>query len=90
MSIGQGRLGIAKSVAAQITDKIASGELRRDERLPSQRDLARELGVSRPAVREAISSEPDIELAFAGLMGVTAGLGAGERFGPPTRFPGGT
>ncbi|MBV9749779.1 MAG: FadR family transcriptional regulator [Acetobacteraceae bacterium] len=70
MSIGQGRPGVAKSVAARISDMIASGELRRDERLPSQRDLARALGVSRPAIREAISS-----LEAAGVLRVEPGRG---------------
>ena len=70
VSMGQGRLGVAKSVAARISDMIASGELRSNERLPSQRDLARALGVSRPAVREAVSS-----LEAAGVLRVEPGRG---------------
>ncbi|MBB1242255.1 FadR family transcriptional regulator [Streptomyces durbertensis] len=41
-------------VLDQVEEKIVSGELRVGDRLPPERDLASALGVSRPAVREAL------------------------------------
>jgi len=43
-------------VVEQIIEKISSGELSPGSRLPSQRDLARMLGVGRSSVREAINA----------------------------------
>lgn len=43
-------------VAEQIINKIDDGELAPGTRLPSQRDLARMLGVGRSSVREAINA----------------------------------
>jgi GntR family transcriptional regulator, transcriptional repressor for pyruvate dehydrogenase complex len=43
-------------VAAQIIEKITAGELAPGTRLPSQRELARLLGVGRSSVREAINA----------------------------------
>lgn len=43
-------------VAEQIIGKITAGELAPGTRLPSQRDLARLLGVGRSSVREAINA----------------------------------
>lgn len=43
-------------VAEQIVGKITSGELAPGTQLPSQRDLARMLGVGRSSVREAINA----------------------------------
>jgi DNA-binding transcriptional MocR family regulator len=42
-----------RQIADQLTMLITSGEFRRGERLPSERDLAVQLGVSRPSVRDA-------------------------------------
>ncbi|SDE17196.1 FadR/GntR family transcriptional regulator [Glycomyces harbinensis] len=43
-------------VARRILDRIRNGELRPGDRLPNERELAVDLGVSRPVVREAISN----------------------------------
>ena len=47
---------VAESVITQIEQLILRGIIRPGERLPSERDLAEKLGVSRPSLREAISS----------------------------------
>jgi GntR family transcriptional repressor for pyruvate dehydrogenase complex len=52
-----------RQIADQLTRLITSGEFRRGERLPSERDLAVQLGVSRPSVREAL-----IALEIQGLV----------------------
>ena len=49
-----GRRRIHEVVLEKIEEQIATGQLRVGDRLPAERDLAAELGVSRPAVREAI------------------------------------
>ena len=45
---------LSQSVVRQIEQLILRGILRPGERLPSERDLAEKLGVSRPSLREAI------------------------------------
>jgi GntR family transcriptional repressor for pyruvate dehydrogenase complex len=45
---------ISEEIVEQIKSLIAKGELQPGHRIPSERDLARMLGVSRPSVREAI------------------------------------
>jgi GntR family transcriptional repressor for pyruvate dehydrogenase complex len=47
---------LVEEVAAQIRITIESGHFTRGERLPSERDLARELGISRAVLRESLSS----------------------------------
>ena len=61
---------IYQPIAAQIAAMIASGELAPNARLPSERDLALRLGVSRPPVREAL-----IALEVEGLVDVRMGSG---------------
>jgi GntR family transcriptional repressor for pyruvate dehydrogenase complex len=61
---------LSQSVVRQIEELILRGILRPGERLPSERDLAEKLGVSRPSLREAIG-----ELAEAGLLTSKAGSG---------------
>src|SRR4051812_5929963 len=46
----------SEQVAERLAADIRSGLLARGERLPSERDLARTLDVSRASVREAIAS----------------------------------
>ncbi len=56
--------------AQQIQERIRSGELRRGDRLPSERELSEYLGVSRTVVREAIKL-----LKAMGLVRVRQGVG---------------
>lgn len=59
-----------RQIADQIRALIASGEFPAGSRLPSERDLAKQLGVSRPSVREAL-----IALEVEGLIEVRIGSG---------------
>jgi GntR family transcriptional repressor for pyruvate dehydrogenase complex len=61
---------VAETVQRQIEQLILRGILRPGERLPSERDLAERLGVSRPSVREAIAT-----LVKQGLLNTRAGSG---------------
>lgn len=61
---------LSSAVINQIELLILRGILRPGERLPSERDLAEKLGVSRPSLREAIS-----ELQAQGLLTAKAGAG---------------
>ena len=45
---------ISEEIVGQIKKLITSGDLKPGERIPSERELATALGVSRPSVREAI------------------------------------
>jgi DNA-binding FadR family transcriptional regulator len=47
---------VYEHIVSNIKGEILSGALRPGDRLPSERDLARTLGVGRPAVREAIAA----------------------------------
>jgi GntR family transcriptional repressor for pyruvate dehydrogenase complex len=61
---------LSQSVVRQIELLILRGILRPGERLPSERDMADKLGVSRPSLRDAIG-----ELADRGLLVSRAGSG---------------
>lgn len=61
---------LSTSVVRQIEKLILRGILRPGERLPSERDLADRLGVSRPSLREAVA-----ELQEEGLLTSRAGSG---------------
>ena len=65
---------LSESVAARLEAMIVSGELAPGRRLPSERELARLLGVSRGLVREAIH-----ELALKGLVHRRQGRGTEVR-----------
>jgi DNA-binding FadR family transcriptional regulator len=70
-------------VADQIAELIRSGEFRAGSRLPPERDLSRELNVSRPVVREAM-----VALEIAGLVEVRGGSGVYVRAAsPPVHVP---
>lgn len=49
-----GHESVADAATAQIEDLIASGVLRQGAKLPSERELAEMLGISRPKLREAL------------------------------------
>ena len=61
---------LSNSVVRQIEQLILRGILRPGERLPSERDLADKLGVSRPSLRDAIA-----DLSDRGLLVSRAGSG---------------
>lgn len=61
---------LSNSVVRQIEQLILRGILRPGERLPSERDLAEKMGVSRPSLRDAIA-----DLAERGLLVSRAGSG---------------
>jgi GntR family transcriptional repressor for pyruvate dehydrogenase complex len=49
-----GHESVAEAAVAQVEDLIASGILRQGRKLPSERELAEMLGISRPKLREAL------------------------------------
>ena len=59
-----------RQIADQIRTLIGKGEVAPGARLPAERDLARQLGVSRPSLREAL-----IALEVEGLLDVRVGSG---------------
>jgi DNA-binding FadR family transcriptional regulator len=59
-----------RQIADQIAELIEKGEYGAGERLPPERDLAKQLGVSRPSVREAL-----IALEVEGYVEVRVGSG---------------
>ena len=61
---------LSHSVIRQIEQLILRGILRPGERLPSERDMADKLGVSRPSLRDAIA-----ELCKRGLLVTRPGAG---------------
>ena len=62
------RRSVPEDVFDQIVSEVLSGEVKPGEPLPSERRLAEVLGVSRPAVREALK-----RLTAAGLVEVRQG-----------------
>ncbi|HEY9280152.1 MAG TPA: winged helix-turn-helix domain-containing protein, partial [Eoetvoesiella sp.] len=61
-----------EEVCEQIRREVAAGTLRPGDRLPPERELAEQLGVSRTAIREALRS-----LENAGLVQCQQGMGGG-------------
>ena len=59
-----------RQIADQLRTLIGKGEVAPGARLPAERDLARQLGVSRPSLREAL-----IALEVEGLLDVRVGSG---------------
>jgi DNA-binding FadR family transcriptional regulator len=64
-------------VAEQVAAAIRAGEFRLGDRLPAERELARQCGVGRPTVREAI-----LALEIAGVLEVRGGSGVFVRAVP--------
>ncbi len=71
-----------RQIADQIRALVRAGEFVAGARLPPERDLARQLGVSRPSVREAL-----IALEVEGLVEVRIGSGI-YVLGPSVRADG--
>lgn len=65
---------VPEDVFEQIIEGVLSGDLAPGQSLPSERELARVLGVSRPAVREALK-----RVAAAGLVTIRQGDGTTVR-----------
>jgi DNA-binding FadR family transcriptional regulator len=61
-----------EEAAEQIADKVRAGELRIGDKLPPERDLALQMEISRPTLREAIRV-----LVDAGMLAVRRGPGGG-------------
>ncbi len=61
---------LSQSVVRQVEQLILRGILRPGERLPSERDLADRMGVSRPSLREAVA-----DLETRGLLVTRPGAG---------------
>ena len=63
-------LRLYRQIAEQLRQLMASGEFAAGSRLPAERELAAQLGVSRPSVREAL-----IALEVEGMIEVRMGSG---------------
>ncbi len=66
----QRKPSLVESVAGELTEAIVSGRLESGQRLPAERDLGEQFGVSRTVIREAVRT-----LAARGLVSVTSGRG---------------
>jgi DNA-binding FadR family transcriptional regulator len=69
-----------RQIADQLRRAVAGGEFARGSRLPAERDLARQLGVSRPSLREAL-----IALEIEGVIEVRTGSGIYVLDTPPPK-----
>jgi GntR family transcriptional repressor for pyruvate dehydrogenase complex len=65
-------------VVSHVRRLLDGGELRAGDRLPPERDLARQLGVSRPSLRAGLRS-----LAVMGVVQIRPGAGSFIAGGPP-------
>jgi GntR family transcriptional repressor for pyruvate dehydrogenase complex len=70
-----------QQVAAAIGEGIAAGRYPRGQRLPSERDLAEEFGVSRPTIREAM-----LALEIRGMVEARHGSGVYVTENPPIQL----
>lgn len=71
-----------RKIARQLSELISSGEFVPGQRLPAERELAHQLGVSRPSVREAL-----IALEIEGKVEVRVGAGVFVVAPRPTSVP---
>jgi GntR family transcriptional repressor for pyruvate dehydrogenase complex len=67
-----------QQVVSHVRRMLDRGELRAGDRLPSERDLARQMGVSRPSLRAGLRS-----LAVMGVVTIRPGAGSFIAGGPP-------
>jgi GntR family transcriptional repressor for pyruvate dehydrogenase complex len=65
-------------VVAHVRGMLDRGELKAGDRLPAERDLAQQLGVSRPSLRAGLRS-----LAVMGVVQIRPGAGSYIAAGPP-------
>jgi len=72
------KLAAAEQVIDRVRSLIENGQLRSGDRLPAERELARELGVSRPSVRSGLKT-----LAAMGVVQIRQGAGTFIMTGPP-------
>jgi len=61
---------LSEKIIAQISDALVSGELKPGDRLPPERELAEQFGVSRTVIRDAVKT-----LAGRGILHVKHGAG---------------
>ncbi len=66
-------LRIFEQIASEVRRAILTGELNPGDKLPSETELARQFGVGRPAIREALRS-----LEIAGLISIRQGREGGS------------
>lgn len=66
-------------VVTHVRGMLDRGDLRAGDRLPAERELARQLGVSRPSLRAGLRS-----LAVIGVVQIRPGAGSYIAAGPPT------
>lgn len=71
-----------RQIAERIRAAIAAGDYRPGSRLPAERELAQQLGVSRPSLREAL-----IALEVEGRIEVRTGSGIYVLEGPGAQLP---
>lgn len=71
------RATLGEQVALQLADIISGGRWKPGEKLPSEAELRRAMGVGRSTLREALKS-----LAFAGMVRMRAGEGTYVADGP--------
>ncbi|TDQ46572.1 FadR/GntR family transcriptional regulator [Actinorugispora endophytica] len=64
------KISVAQRAIEQIKTMIAEGELRAGQRLPTERDFAAQLGISRSSIREAIRA-----LTILGVLEIRHGAG---------------
>jgi GntR family transcriptional repressor for pyruvate dehydrogenase complex len=62
---------VSEKVAGQLTKRISDGSLKVGDRLPSERDLSEQMGVSRTSVREALQ-----QLEMQGILETVHGGGS--------------
>ena len=61
---------LSEKIIVQISDALIAGELKRGDRLPPERELAEQFGVSRTVIRDAVKT-----LAGRGILHVKHGAG---------------